>query len=374
MSSPDILDFERLLAPIPGDHPTGGDLRKDTSPNPIYYRIKDARSAARAAERSLEALDDDSDAERESATPLKEWRTVLELAPKVLAEQTKDLEIAAWLIEGLVRIHGFAGLRDGFRLARGLVETFWDDLYPVEDEDGVLTKVAPLAGLNGEGAEGALIQPIRKIPVTDGADPGPFGLWHYEQASKLLEVSEEKREQRVAAGAVTLAQFEASAKATPPDFYRTAIPDLELCQSEFGQLNAALTERCGPDAPPSSQISAVLGAVQDVLQAFGRDAVAVQEASGPTDATDEVVPGQAAPDASASAGSLRTRDDAFRTLLKVAEFFRRTEPHSPISYTLEDVVRRGRMSLPELLGELITDTEARRTFLLTAGIKPQEES
>ncbi|WP_119459039.1 type VI secretion system protein TssA [Rhodospirillaceae bacterium SYSU D60014] len=369
MSSPDILDFERLLAPIPGDRPAGADLRQDTSPNPIYYRIKDARSAARAAERSLEALDDESDMEREAAAPLKDWRTVLDLAPKVLAEQTKDLEVTAWLIEGLVRLHGFAGLRDGFRLARGLVEAFWDDLYPAEDEEGVLTKVAPLAGLNGEGAEGALIQPIRKIPITDGADPGPFGLWHYEQASKLLEVSEEKREQRIAAGAVTLSQFEASAKATLSDFYRRIIPDLELCQSEFDQLNAALAERCGSDAPPSSQISTTLTAVQDILRAFGRDAVAVETAPAPADGA---APSQAVPGALAPAG-LQTRDDAFRTLLKVAEFFRQTEPHSPISYTLEEVVRRGRMPLPELLGELISDSEARRTFFLTAGIKPPQE-
>lgn len=374
MSSPDILDFERLLAPIPGDQPAGSDLRKDSSPNPIYYQIKDARSAARAAERNLEALDDESDAERESAAPLKEWRTILDLAPKVLTEQSKDLEITAWLIEALVRFHGIAGLRDGFRLARGLIESFWDDLYPVEDEDGVLTKVAPLAGLNGEGAEGSLIQPIRKVPITDGVDPGPFGLWHYEQASKLLEISEEKRAQRVAAGAVTLAQFETSAKATAPDFYRTIIPDLELCQSEFGQLNAALKERCGPDAPPSSQIGTVLAAVMDVLQTFGRDAVATdgtaESADGAADGS--ATPSQATPGSPAPT-TLQTRDDAFRTLLKVAEFFRQTEPHSPISYTLEEVVRRGRMPLPELLAELLADSEARRAFFLTAGIKPPQE-
>ena len=47
------------------------------------------------------------------------------------------------------------------------------------------------------------------------------------------------------------------------------------------------------------------------------------------------------------ADAIRTREDAFRTLLKVAEFFRKTEPHSPISYTLEELVRRGRLPLAD---------------------------
>ena len=67
--------------------------------------------------------------------------------------------------KALLRTAGLAGLRDGFRLIREMTEGFWDGLYPVEDEDGVETKVAPLTGLNGEGADGTLIQPLRKIEI-----------------------------------------------------------------------------------------------------------------------------------------------------------------------------------------------------------------
>jgi type VI secretion system protein ImpA len=67
---------------------------------------------------------------------------------------------------------------------------------------------------------------------------------------------------------------------------------------------------------------------------------------------------------------LRSREEAFQILLTVANFFRQAEPHSPISYTLEEVVRRGRMNLPELLEELIPDESARRLYLQAAGIKP----
>src|SRR5947208_13126434 len=109
MPSPEVLDFATLLAPIPGDNPAGADLRADASPSSPYYAVKDARSAARAAERQL-LLEGD-----ENASP-PDWRPVLQHGSKVLAERSKDLEVAAYMIEALVRLQGFPGLRDGFRL------------------------------------------------------------------------------------------------------------------------------------------------------------------------------------------------------------------------------------------------------------------
>src|SRR5581483_9147750 len=158
MASQEVLDFSQLLLPITGDGPAGEDLRADASPNSLYYLVKDARSAARAAERQIVMEDEPS------ARP--DWRPVFYHAVKALAERSKDLEITAYLIEALVRLYGFAGLRDGFRLARGLIEQFWDGLYPLPDEEGLATRVAPLTSLNGDDAEGTLIAPIALVPLT----------------------------------------------------------------------------------------------------------------------------------------------------------------------------------------------------------------
>jgi type VI secretion system protein ImpA len=56
--------------------------------------------------------------------------------------------------------------------------------------------------------------------------------------------------------------------------------------------------------------------------------------------------------------------------MKVAEFFRRTEPHSPVSYALEQAVRWGRMPLPDLIKDLVSDDTVRREFFRRTGIKP----
>ncbi len=75
-----------------------------TSP---YNRLRDARSEARDAERGQDA------GEADARDPAPLWRTVRELALKTLTETTKDLEVAAWVTEALVRSHGLAGLTAG---------------------------------------------------------------------------------------------------------------------------------------------------------------------------------------------------------------------------------------------------------------------
>jgi len=376
MASADVIQLEALLAPVPGDNPTGIDLRLDANPASDYYKLKDSRFAARAKERETDAGADVGD--------LPEWRVIIELAPKVLATQSKDLEVAAWLVEALLRKHNFAGLRDGFRLLRGLVETYWDGLYPLPDEDGVAGKVAPLTALNGEGSDGTLIQPIRKVWLTDGRDPGPFAAWHYEQAQKLATVTDEKaRAWHSKAGTATADQIESSRRATKPKFFLDLVDDLRQCQEEFGALNAALDKVCGQDGPPTSTIRNTLEAVMAIATTLGQDAIAAAqaaaaatsgEADGAADGTGGDPAGGRGPGPPGLALSpIRTRDDAFGALLQVGEFFRRNEPHSMVPYVLEELVRRGRMALPELLGELIKDTSQRRTFYLIAGMRPPDE-
>src|SRR6185437_8113962 len=106
----------------------------------------------RAAERSMEA--DDS-----AATPPAQWRTIRDLGIEAIAEHSKDLEIAAWLTEALLRIDGLAGFTAGVRLMHGLIEGFWDDLFPLPDDDGIATRLSPVTGLNGQSGEGTLSVP-----------------------------------------------------------------------------------------------------------------------------------------------------------------------------------------------------------------------
>jgi type VI secretion system protein ImpA len=374
MPTPDVLDFAKAIAPIAGDQSVGPDLRVNAGPTSLYYQIKDARNAARASERRMEGGQED-------AVP-PDWKAVSTNALKALSESSKDLEIAAYLIEALCRTHGFAGLRDGFKLTRALVEQYWDGIYPTPDEEGVATRVAPLTGLNGEDAEGTLIAPINRIPLTDSANLGRLTYSNYLQAIATGKIADPKvREKRVAAGALQMETVQKAVDETPAPYYRALFDDLNAAIDELGKLGQALDAKAGSSAPPTSAIRTslenVLAAINDVAKAK----LAVTATSKKVEDKKEEASGKAEPGANGKPEEhetgerlpvVRNRDDALNAILQLGEYFRRTEPHSLVPFALEQAVRWARMPLPELMMELIPEENPRKALFKQVGIRPPE--
>jgi type VI secretion system protein ImpA len=372
MPSPDVLDLVKLLAPIPGEKPVGVDLRANAGPSSPYYQVKDGRNNARAAERRMEGG-------LEDAIP-PDWKSVVTSATKALSESTKDLELAAYLIEGLCRTNGFAGLRDGFKLTRGLVEQFWDNIYPTPDEEGVATRVAPLTGLNGEDAEGTLIAPINRIPIMDSPAVGKLNYANYLQAVATAKITDPKvREKKIADGAMHMELIQKGVDETPPMFYRTLFDDLTSALDEFTQLGKALDAKAATASPPSSAIRTTLENVRAAINDVAKAKLAVTmvkpaeekkdgEGKGEVDANGkpkEDEHGEKLP-------VIHNREDALNAILQLGDYFRKTEPHSFVPFALEQAVRWARMSLPELMLELISEEGARKALFKQVGIRPPE--
>jgi type VI secretion system protein ImpA len=361
------VDIETLLRPINVDAPTGIDVRTDFSPTSNYFRLRDARAEARAAERAAETSAD-GDASSEG------WRTVRTLALKILSEQAKDLEVAAWLTEALVRSNGLAGLAAGAEIIGGLVERYWEQLYPMPDEDGMETRVAPVTGLNGQGGDGTLSQPLFKLPLFKDGNGEKVMLFQYEQSAELEAISDQARkEARLRAGVVPYDQMQGFARANPPGAYVALRRDLAAATAAWTAMAAALDAAAGSDSPPTRRISDTL---EQIGRIINRYAPAEAQAGGTTaeDApaeAGEAVTESAGPGGAVSAKRLATREDALARLAEIADFFRKAEPQSPLAYTIDDAIRRGRLSWPELIAELVNDEQVRRNILVSLGIKPE---
>ncbi len=359
------IGIEAMLAPIAGQSPAGTDLRTDFTATSLYYRLRDARAEARAAERTADAAQ-----AQDGATPL-EWRTVRQLATEALTRLTKDLEIAAWLTEALVRGEGIAGIEAGARLMGGLVQGFWNHgLYPQPDEDGIATRVAPVTGLNGEGGDGTLVQPLRKQTFFHKPDGAPVAFWEFDASMKLQgEADAKKRQQRIAAGVRPWDDMERDARTVDGTSFAGLRASLRAALAAWVEMGTLLDEAAGKDSPPTGRIKTIL---DDMMAAVTRYAPA-ETAPLPQEA--EAIPeegfGDAAPASAASPRKAESREDMLRELARIADYFRRTEPHSPLAYTLDDAVRRGRMSWPELLTEIVPDATQRGQMLVQLGIRPQ---
>jgi type VI secretion system protein ImpA len=367
MATAEVFDIESLVAPIEGDAATGQDLRESGSA--AYQELKDARRTIASLSRAKK-FDSQSDNEIDDY-----WRLIYKKAPGILSDESKDLEVAAWLIEAGLKLHGFAGLRDGFKLVRRLTEAFWDNLYPMPDEDGLETRVYPITGLNGEDGRGTLIIPIRTVPLSDDSDVA-FTFNTYDrciEASKIKDM--DAQQQRFSDIGTNLLQIQAQVNAGSESFYRTLVEDVEGCLEEFNSMSQLLDEKCGyQHAPPSSAIKEGLSKVLDALRHVTKDKLAnnVPEDSAASEDVGEesstVSAANPTAGAAVSVGAIASRQDAINHLLLVADYFRKTEPHSPLCGALERVARWGRLSFQELMSELIVDSSARANFMQLTGI------
>jgi len=371
MASEEIIQLDSLLQPISEDNPVGDDIRDDPSPISPYYTIKDARNAARAAERNNMFDGDSSEAD-------DQWRKIIDLAPDILQNKAKDLEVASWYTEALIRRYGFQGLRDGFKLIQGLVDQYWDNLYPLPDEDGVETRVASLTGLNGEGAEGVLIAPIRNVFITQGNEPGPFSFWKYQQALDVEKIiDEEAKSDKAAKLGFSNADVEQAVLESSDEFFVNIRDDVTAAIEIFRDIGGKLDEYCGiNDAPPISNIINILSDCQGAINHIGKykmpsDEVAEGEADG--EGGDVAAGGDSGTVAQQASGPVKNRNDAFKKLIEISAFFRKTEPHSPISYIIERAVKWGDMPLDDLMRELIPDSSSRDFYGSLTGVKTDEE-
>ena len=384
--------IEDIALPINGELPCGLDPRSDTSPLSQYYRLKEVRTRTRADERSA-LIGIDSDETMNDF--VREWSPIKDEIPQILAQETKDLEYCAWLIEALCRTDGFAGLTIGFTLAHQLISQFWDGLYPSPDEDGLETRIAPLLGLNGFEGEGVLLMPILSIPLVETGSGERFATWQIEQASQLNSLSADKQKAKIANGAISLKQIKEALNEVSDDELVSLKNDIAEAIMAFRLLANKMDEVMSGDAQPTSKITEKLQHCESIftfitLERFNViNAEAAVEASVAEQVAEDAVELDAA---SHSAGpsvqaksvngydfmqmdqSLNNRHEAIKALHKIEQYFRTTEPHSPISYAIAQAIRWSELSLPELLAELVSDPNARTDYFKLTGITHGEET
>jgi type VI secretion system protein ImpA len=386
MPSPPTLDVEALLAPIADAHPAGESLRYAGT----YDAIQDARRAD----------DDLSQGDWVRDTKTADWSAVIELAVEALATKSKDLQIAVWLVEALVKRYGFAGLRDGLRLLWGLQEQFWESLYPEVEDNDLELRAAPLVWLNDK-----LPPSLRQIPVTRGPSGESYS-WLHREESRIVDNLGRRRDQEaqealqaaLAEGKITGEQFDKAMETTPLAYHQTLFEDLRQSQEAYDALNQLVDDKFGREAPSLLGIKKVLEDCHTLLEGILKKrgglepepspaqlgsapqgglpghVLRSQEALTPTEV--EPTPARIAPNYPASGLSLEPQDraDALRRLTAVAAYFHRTEPHSPVSYLVQRAVRWAEMPLADWLPYVIHDEAVLESVRETLGLKDTDHS
>jgi type VI secretion system protein ImpA len=246
-----------LLDPISPQEPAGANLRW----LPEWDRIKEARQSEDGLQAGKWAKKDPKSAN---------WPLALELATAMLRERSKDLQLAMWLTEASLKLHAFAGLRDGLRVARELMARFWDaGLYPLI-EDGPEDRGGPFEWLNEKVVDSVLSIPITRretggedYSLTDLRDARLVGSEKQLEGSDGDIDAQKKREfeRALAAGRVSLDMFKTAVRETRRAAYEELFTDFEEASEEFKALERSIDERFGEAAP---NLAAFRNALNDI--------------------------------------------------------------------------------------------------------------
>lgn len=319
-------DLEPLLRPFNGDAPCGPDMSFSTEFDAL---------------RELRREDDHSLDQGEWVTERKraDWPAALSACDTLLRQRTKDLRVAGWYAEASVQLRGYAGLADGLDLYAGLVREVWAEVHPLPDGDDQELRIGSIVWLL------ALVQHMsRRVPVLrDGADR--IALADLEQARLHQQAGTEP-----SGGRPTFEQVLRVQQQTAPADIAALLEDARRVLQALAVLQAEVDARLGADAPgfvaARDAASDAVSALERLVRDLGGSTMAPPTPADGADSTTGLPRDPAAP---------VHRDQALAQLRQVADFFRRTEPHSPVAYLAERAASWGEMPLHVWLRAVMKD-------------------
>jgi type VI secretion system protein ImpA len=345
---------EDLLNPIPGANPSGISLRYD----PVTDKIKEARREDVEAPQGA----------WKSALKVADYGQVIQLASEAIAKRGKDLQVAVWLVDAHVRREGFSALAPGFRFLHGLLEGFWDTLYPEIEDGDAEVRAATLEWLGSK-----LPDPLRTLPITSNKLS-----WNAYKDSRTVGYeseagTEEKqtlRQQLIEEGKPAAEDFDQAIDETPKEFYERLHAAFDDSLAALGSLIELCDARFGDVSPSFVKTRAAIEEIDHLVQTFITKKGGATEAAATPEETpvEEAAPAAATELAAAAAPARATGggiepsspEDAARRLAAIARYLRQQDQYHIGPYLILRGLRWGeiRYNGPEIDASMLEPPSA----------------
>lgn len=328
------FEFSRFLESVSAETPCGENLEYD----PLLQEIE------RESEGIPEQKMGDSTLPAEEA----DWKSIRTKSLQLL-ERTRDIQVSVYLTRALTHIDGLDGANKGLMLILGLLDKYWDCVYPVQDPDDDYP-VLRMNALSALGDFNAFIRPIKSAPLTESRVMGKFTLDDIERAAGASSAGGDEDSE-----VPKQSQIDAA-------FMDTELPKLEkkrddaaLLLSQFQALLALTTEKVGAvNSPDFDMAIALLKELKQVLdtqvkRCGGETGSIGDEAEGTELVGETVAAIQTAP------GGINSRQDVDQAIDAICDYFDRYDPSSPVPFILKRAKRLLFKDFKEILHDLAPD-------------------
>lgn len=334
-----LLDVEKLLAEISPEAPCGEDLSYDAA----YVEFD--RSAQGKPEEQVGT----------SVKPAEEpnWHEVAKGAVEFLG-RTKDLRIILYATVAALKLEGLPGLRDGLALLRGVLERYWDHVYPqldpedpdpVERANIIASLIQPESNMRDPMR---FVRRVREAPLCDSRQLGRFSLRDVQIARGEVAAPAD-----AAAPRADKAQIDAAFADTEIDFLQAIARAAAEAAALVAGIDAFLTEKIGAGrAPDLAPFVSVIQEASKELQAqlakrgVGAPPAAAEGAAAPAEAAPGGAPAQRL------SGVIASTQDVIAAIDKICRYYEAHEPSSPVPLLLRRAQRLVSRSFIEIIQDL----------------------
>jgi len=274
-----------------------------------------------------------------------EWAEIRDKARDAL-EKSKDLRLLAHLGTALLRTDGVSGFSATLNVAAQWLQIFWNQTYPLVDEDAILR----CSALNCFADPMAVVDGLRRIPLVRSRQHGTFSLRDIDIATRQMpagpgETVADPNQVNAAFGSMPIAAL------------TQLHDDVSSAVAAIHTIDDAMRESAGVEATPKLELlSTQLARMSQVLRT--QLGVHPERSGDGASAPETSDPAAAGPDGPGIAGVVRNRQDAIRALDAVAAFFRQTEPSSPIPLFIDRAKRLVSKDFLEVLADVAPDAVA----------------
>jgi len=325
------IDLESLLTEISPDTPAGENLEYD----PAFAELD--RLAARKPEQVIAGANDEAE--------VIDWKRIRQDSSGLLL-RSKDLRSAVLLTRALVNLEGFAGLADGLLLIKGLLEKFWDGLHPeldLDDDNDPTMRINVLVSLTDRDA---MLNAVSEAPLASLKGLGEFGLRDIQKAESGAP-AEEGEPESASMATINAVFLECSIE----ELKATAVV-IESAKTSIKDIDALLMAKVGSSQAPdldglAKSINDASAALNQYLERRGE---ATSVGSSPASSADAVT--RSVQEAS---GEILSREGATRMMDKIADYFRKNEPSSPVPLLMQRAKRVSSMGFMEIVKDIAPD-------------------
>ena len=273
-----------------------------------------------------------------------EWGQIRDKAVAALTK-SKDLRLLATLGAALLRTDGVPAFAETLNVASEWLARYWSQTYPLVDEDAILRRNA----LNCFADPMAVVDGLRKVPLVSSRQHGTFSLRDVDIATHQQSPGEGDAQ-------VDGVQVNAAFGSMPIGELTRLHESVVGATASLHRIDASMRAAAGSEATPSfDPLTTQFARMGQVLRA--QLASHPDSAAAAPSGVDAEAPSAAGDWTSGRAG-VASRQDAIRALDAVADFFRRTEPSSPIPLFLARAKRLVSKDFLEVLADIAPEAVA----------------